>query len=50
VDDHGCVQANTPDEVIIHFKSPSGSLHTVLRRENVSAALAEFESKLFSAL
>jgi hypothetical protein len=46
----GRVQANNPDEVIIHFKSPSGSLHTVLRRENVSAALAEFESKLFSAL
>ena len=46
----GRVQANDPDQVTIHFKSPSGSLHTVLRRENVSAAVDEFESKLFSAL
>ena len=44
------VQAENPERITIDFKSPEGSVHTVLQREDISATLAEFERKLVSAL
>jgi hypothetical protein len=44
------VQAENTERVAIKFKGPNGSVHTVLQRENIAAALEEFESKLLSAL
>jgi hypothetical protein len=44
------IQAENPKQVTIDFKSAEGSIRTILQREDVAATLAEFESKLFSAV
>jgi hypothetical protein len=44
------IQPDNPERVAIKFKSPNGSSHAVLQRENIAATLEEFQSRLLSAL